>query len=68
MFLIVVSSRLFYLSTRLTFSYIFHGLADRAQKVIYAIVKLLWSVGEHSPSVFFYKLFDSQIQPILRYG
>ncbi|WP_293716285.1 hypothetical protein, partial [Thiolapillus sp.] len=32
-----------------------------------AIVKLLWSIGEHSPEIFF-KMFDSQIQPILTYG
>ena len=32
-----------------------------------AIMKLLWSIGEHSPEIFF-KMFDCQIQPILTYG
>ena len=30
-------------------------------------MKLLWSIGEHSPEIFF-KMFDCQIQPILTYG
>ena len=59
-FLMAVSSRLLickkylgiYLSTRLTFSYTFHP-ADLAKKGICAIVKLLWSVGERSPSALF---------------
>ena len=56
-----------YLSIRLTFSYTFNDLADRTQRSISAIVKSLWLVGEHYPSIF-YKLFDSQLQPILTYG
>jgi hypothetical protein len=28
---------------------------------------MLWSIGEHAPSIFF-KLFDMQIQPIVVYG
>ena len=32
-----------------------------------AIKNLLWSIGEHSPEIFF-KMFDCQIQPILTYG
>jgi hypothetical protein len=42
-------------------------LAERANKGISGIIRLLWTIGEFSPSVFF-KLFDSQIQPILTYG
>ena len=56
-----------YLSTKLPFSYTSNDLEDRAKKCISAIVKLLWSVCEHSPSVV-YKLFDSEIQLILTYG
>ena len=40
---------------------------DRARKGMLAIMKLLWSIGEHSPEIFF-KMFDCQIQPILTYG
>ncbi len=56
-----------YLTTRLTFSPTLDDLASRARKGMLAIVKLLWSIGEHSPEIFF-KMFDSQIQPILTYG
>ena len=42
-------------------------MADRGRKGVTAILRLLWSIGEHSPEIFF-KLFDSQIQPILTYG
>lgn len=56
-----------FLSSRLTFSHTFKDLAERASKGVSAIVRLLWSVGDFSPNVFF-KLFDCQIQPILTYG
>ena len=56
-----------YLSTRLTFSHALNDMADRAKKGAVAIFRLLWSLGERSPSVFF-KLFDTQIQPMLTYG
>ena len=55
------------MSTRLTFSHTQHDLANKAQKGLLSIFKLLWSIGEHSPEVFF-KLFDAQVQPILTYG
>ena len=56
-----------YLTTRLTFSPTLDDLANRARKGMLAIVKVLWSIGEHSPEIVF-KQFDSQIQPILTYG
>ena len=56
-----------YLTTRFTFSPTLNDLADRARKGPLAIMKLLWSTGEHSPDTFF-KMFDCQIQPILTYG
>ena len=56
-----------YFTTRLTFSPTLNDLADRARKGMLAIMKLLWSIGEHSPEIFF-KMFDCQIQPILTYG
>jgi hypothetical protein len=56
-----------YMSTRLTFSHTFKDLADRARKGVSAIMKMLWTLGEFSPAIFF-KLFDCQIQPILTYG
>ena len=56
-----------YLTTRLTFSPTLDDLASRARKGMLAIVKLVWSIGEHSPAIFF-KMFDSQIQPILTYS
>ena len=56
-----------YLSTRLSFIHTMNDLADRAKRGVFAITKLLWSVGEHSSAVFF-KLFDCQIQPILVCG
>lgn len=55
------------MSTRLTFSHTFKDLAERARRGVSAILKLLWTIGEFSPNVFF-KLFDCQIQPILTYG
>ena len=42
-------------------------LAERGRKGCETILKLLWSIGEHSPG-FFFRLFDSQIVPILTYG
>ena len=42
-------------------------MAARAKIGVVNILKLLWSLGERSPSIFF-KLFDVQIQPILSYG
>ena len=55
------------LSTRLTFSHALKDMAARAKIGVVNILKLLWSLGEKSPSIFF-KLFDVQIQPILNYG
>jgi hypothetical protein len=55
------------LTTRLSFSSTLEDLASRARKGVVAIIKTLWSIGEHSPQVFF-KMFDCQIQPILTYG
>jgi hypothetical protein len=54
-------------STGLTFSYALEDMAKRAKKGVIGILKLLWTLGEQSPKLFF-KLFDSQIQPILTYG
>jgi hypothetical protein len=56
-----------FLSTRLSFSASFEDLASRARKGVVAIIRTLWVIGEHSPTIFF-KLFDSQILPILTYG
>ena len=56
-----------YLSTRLSFSHTQCDLATKARNGTAALFKMLWSIGEHSPSVFF-KLFDAQIKPILTYG
>ena len=42
-------------------------MAARAKIGVVNILKLLWSLGEKSPSIFF-KLFDVQIQLILNYG
>ena len=56
-----------YLSTRLTFSHALNAMAQRAKKGVVGIFKLLWSLGERSPSMLF-KLFDTQIQPMLNYG
>ena len=42
-----------YFTTRFTFSPTLNDLADRARKGMLAIIKLLWSIGEHSPEIFF---------------
>ena len=42
-------------------------MSQRAKKGVICILKLLWSIGEKSPSIFF-KLFDAPIQPMLSYG
>jgi len=54
-------------TTRLSFQQTFLDLSERASKGVSALIRMLWSIGEHSPK-FFFKLFDSQIQPILTYG
>ena len=56
-----------FFSTRLSFNYALEDLASRAKKATILILKTLWSLDEHSPSIFF-KLFDCQVQPILSYG
>ena len=56
-----------YLSTRLSFSHALNSISERAKKGVIAIFKILWSLGERSPAIFF-KLFDTQIQPMLNYG
>ena len=56
-----------YLSTRLIVSHAWNDMAQRAKKSVVGIFKLLWSLGERSPSIFF-KLFDTKIQPMLNYG
>ena len=55
------------LSTRLTFSHALKDMAARAKIGVANILKLLWSLGGKSPSIFF-KPYDVQIQPILNYG
>ena len=54
-------------STGLSFSFALKDMAARARKGVIGILRLLWSFGNQSPRLFF-KLFDSQIQPILTYG
>ena len=54
-------------SCSLTFSYTMEDRAAKAKKGIICILKLLWSLGEKCPKLFF-KLFDCQIQPMLTYG
>jgi uncharacterized protein YacL (UPF0231 family) len=56
-----------FLSTRLSFSHAMNDAACRAKKGVVCILRLLWSLGEKLPDLFF-KLFDCQIQPILNYG
>ena len=56
-----------FLTTRLSFSATFEDLATRAKRGVIGILRSLWSIGDHTPSIFF-KLFDSQIVPILTYG
>ena len=56
-----------FLSTRLSFTRSMEDLATRAKKGVVVILKTLWSLGDHSPEIFF-KLFDCQIVPILTYG
>jgi hypothetical protein len=55
------------LSTRLSFSHALKDVANRARKGVVCILRLLWVIGEKTPSIF-YKLFDAQIQPMLNYG
>ena len=56
-----------FFSTRLSFSKTIDDLATRGKKGVIAILKTLWSLGDHSPKIFF-KLFDSQVLPISTYG
>ena len=41
-------------------------MASRAKKGVIGILKLLWTLAEQSPTLFF-RLFDCQIQPMLTY-
>ena len=54
-------------SAGLTFSYCLEDMASRAKKGVIGIPKLLWTLAEKSPTLFF-RLFDCQIQPMLPYG
>ena len=56
-----------YFRTRLSFSHALNDMSQRAKKGVICIFKLLWSLGERSPSIFS-KLFDTQIQSMLNYG
>ena len=56
-----------HLPTRLSFSHALNDMSQRAKKGVICIFKLLWSIGERSPSIFF-ELFDAEIQPMLNYG
>ena len=56
-----------YLTTKLSFSRTLDDLAAKAKKGVITILQSLWSLGDHSPQVFF-KLFDCQVLPILTYG
>ena len=47
-----------YFTTRLTFSPTLNDLADRARKGMLAIMKLVWSFGEHSPELFFFYVLN----------
>jgi hypothetical protein len=55
------------MSSKLSFSHTLNAMAANSKKGIICILKLLWSLGEKSPALFF-KLFDAQIQPMLNYG
>lgn len=55
------------LSTRLSFFHALNDMAVCARKDDVSILRLLWSLGKISPSIFF-KLFDVQIQAILING
>ena len=42
-------------------------MANRAKKDVVGVLKLLRTLGDQSPKLFF-KLFNCQIQPMLTYG
>lgn len=54
-------------STGLTFSHCLEDLAVRGKRQVICILRLLWKFQNLSPKLFF-KLFDTQIQPILTYS
>ena len=56
-----------YFSTRFSFSHALNDMSQRATKGVICIFKLLWLLGERSPSIYF-KLFNTQIQSMLNYG
>ena len=55
------------LSARLSFFHAWKDMSQRGKKWVICIFKLLWSIRERPPSIFF-KLFDAQVQPMLSYG
>ena len=56
-----------FLSSRLSFAHACDDLASRAKKAVYLIFRALWKFGDFSLPIFF-KLFDSQVTPILLYA
>jgi len=56
-----------WLSTRLSFSTTINHQSTKAKAGVVQLFKTLWSLGDVNPSTFF-KLFDSQIKPIVLYG
>ena len=53
-------------STGLTFSYCLEDMASRAKRGVICILKLLWTLAELSPTLF-YRPFEYQIQYMLTY-
>ena len=51
----------------LSFSHALNDMSKGPKKGVICIFKLVWSIEERSPSIFF-KMFDAQIQLMLSYG
>ena len=56
-----------YFSTRLSFTVACRDLVARAKNAVIKILKILYRFENNSVNIFF-KLFDTQVQPIFQYG
>lgn len=56
-----------YFTTKLSFKYSCQDLVSRAKRVVFSILSLMYKCDSRPTKVFF-KLFDTQVQPVVNYG
>ena len=56
-----------YFTTKLSFNYTCGDLVSRAKRAVFSILSLMYKFDSRPTNIFF-KLFDTQVQPIVNYG